>query len=62
MSTDALLARAGELDAADPLARWRDEFDTPDPDLAYLDGDTLMSHGSPEAALRVVGEIGRAHV
>ena len=41
MSTDALLARAGELDAADPLARWRDEFDTPDPDLAYLDGNSL---------------------
>jgi kynureninase len=39
--TDALLARAGELDAADPLARWRDEFDTPDPDLAYLDGNSL---------------------
>jgi acetoin utilization deacetylase AcuC-like enzyme len=28
----------------------------PEPgEFAYLDGDTLMSHGSPEAALRVVG-------
>ena len=41
MSSDALLARARELDAADPLARWRDEFDTPDPELAYLDGNSL---------------------
>jgi len=29
------------LDAADPLARWRDEFVIPDPDLIYLDGNSL---------------------
>jgi kynureninase len=29
------------LDAADPLARWRDEFVIPDPDLVYLDGNSL---------------------
>ena len=33
--------RALELDAADPLARWRGEFLTPDPDLVYLDGNSL---------------------
>ncbi len=34
--TDAL-----ELDARDPLARWRDEFVIADPDLIYLDGNSL---------------------
>jgi kynureninase len=29
------------LDADDPLARWRDEFVIPDPDLIYLDGNSL---------------------
>jgi kynureninase len=29
------------LDAADPLAGWRDEFLIPDPDVAYLDGNSL---------------------
>ncbi|HYN32554.1 MAG TPA: hypothetical protein VES40_08015, partial [Ilumatobacteraceae bacterium] len=29
------------LDAADPLAHWRDEFVVPDPDLIYLDGNSL---------------------
>jgi kynureninase len=29
------------LDAADPLARWRDEFVIPDPELIYLDGNSL---------------------
>ncbi|MDA0371821.1 MAG: aminotransferase class V-fold PLP-dependent enzyme [Actinomycetota bacterium] len=30
-----------ELDAADPLASCRDEFVVPDPDLVYLDGNSL---------------------
>lgn len=34
-------ADALELDADDPLARWRDEFVIPDPDLIYLDGNSL---------------------
>jgi kynureninase len=29
------------LDAADTLAHWRDEFVIPDPDLIYLDGNSL---------------------
>jgi kynureninase len=29
------------LDAADPLAVWRDEFLIPDPHIAYLDGNSL---------------------
>jgi kynureninase len=29
------------LDAADPLAAWRDEFLIPDPQVAYLDGNSL---------------------
>ncbi len=32
---------AEELDRSDPLARWRDEFVIPDPELAYLDGNSL---------------------
>lgn len=42
MSTaDRLLARAAELDAADPLASWRERFHVADPELAYLDGNSL---------------------
>lgn len=39
----AMLTRddALALDAADPLARWRDEFVIADPTLAYLDGNSL---------------------
>jgi len=37
----ALRARALALDAADPLAGWRDEFLIPDPALVYLDGNSL---------------------
>ena len=33
--------RCRGLDAADPLARWRDEFVIADPDLVYLDGNSL---------------------
>ncbi len=29
------------FDASDPLARWRDEFVMPDPELIYLDGNSL---------------------
>jgi kynureninase len=36
-----LLERAAALDAVDPLARWRGQFHVPDPDLAYLDGNSL---------------------
>jgi len=36
-----LLDRARDLDAADPLAGWRDQFLVPDPELAYLDGNSL---------------------
>ncbi len=38
---DRLVARAAELDAVDPLAGWREEFEIPDPGLAYLDGNSL---------------------
>jgi kynureninase len=33
--------RAEALDQDDPLARWRDEFVVPDPELIYLDGNSL---------------------
>ena len=32
---------AQELDVVDQLARWRDEFVLPDPELIYLDGNSL---------------------
>jgi kynureninase len=41
LSAEALLARAAELDADDPLVAWRDEFHIPDRELAYLDGNSL---------------------
>ncbi len=34
-------AEAARLDAADPLARWREEFALPDNGLTYLDGNSL---------------------
>lgn len=36
-----LLDRARELDEADPLARWRNEFFIANDELAYLDGNSL---------------------
>ncbi|MFN6121411.1 MAG: kynureninase [Actinomycetes bacterium] len=33
--------RAIELDLADPLRAWRDEFVIPDPEVVYLDGNSL---------------------
>ncbi len=36
-----LTQTANDLDAADPLAHWRDEFHIVDRDLAYLDGNSL---------------------
>jgi kynureninase len=42
MSTGRLeRARAGELDAADPLAGYRDRFALDDPSLIYLNGNSL---------------------
>ena len=37
----ARLPDAAELDSADPLRRYRDEFVVTDPDLCYLDGNSL---------------------
>jgi kynureninase len=34
-------SHAEELDAVDPLAHWRDEFVIVDPELVYLDGNSL---------------------
>lgn len=36
-----LLDQAGALDAVDPLAQWREAFHIADPELAYLDGNSL---------------------
>ncbi len=36
-----LIERAEALDAADALRDWRDQFHVADPDLAYLDGNSL---------------------
>lgn len=47
-----------ELDANDPLAHWRDEFVIPDPELIYLDGNSLgrTPKRTVEALHRVVDE------
>ncbi|WP_245736980.1 kynureninase [Micromonospora pattaloongensis] len=39
--TDHLLVRARGLDAADPLAAFRERFVITDPDVVYLDGNSL---------------------
>ena len=46
---------AAALDAADPLARYRDEFIVTDPDVAYLDGNSLGM--APRRTLARVTEV-----
>ena len=49
---------AQELDAVDLLARWRNEFVIPDPELIYLDGNSLgrTPKRTVEALHRVIDE------
>ena len=49
---------AEQMDAEDPLASWRDEFVIPDPELIYLDGNSLgrTPKRAVEALHRVVDE------
>ena len=49
---------AQELDAVDPLSRWRNEFVIPDPELIYLDGNSLgrTPKRTVEALHRVIDE------
>ncbi len=50
-------SHAEALDAADPLASWRDEFVINDPELVYLDGNSLgMTPKRTVAAVRDVVE------
>jgi kynureninase len=55
---DRALERAEELDAADPLAGYRDRFVITDPDLIYLDGNSLgrLPVATRERLRRVVDE------
>ncbi|CAN5430200.1 MAG: kynureninase [Acidimicrobiia bacterium] len=46
---------AAELDAADPLRRFRERFVVPDPDLVYLDGNSLGR--LPSSAVDRAGEV-----
>ena len=48
-------SRAGELDAADPLASLRDRFVCPEPGLIYLDGNSLGM--LPRVTARRIGEV-----
>ncbi|MDJ0767981.1 MAG: aminotransferase class V-fold PLP-dependent enzyme [Ilumatobacter sp.] len=41
MKHGEMLDWARRLDAGDPLGAWRERFQIPDPDLAYLDGNSL---------------------
>jgi kynureninase len=54
---DTLLERARALDAADPLAGFRERFEVPDPEVVYFDGNSL---GRPTKAgldaMRRLGE------
>jgi kynureninase len=51
-------ARATALDAADPLRSFRDRFAVPEPDLVYLDGNSLgrLPRSSAERLRTVVDE------
>jgi kynureninase len=55
---DAALSRARDLDAADPLAGFRDRFVVRDPDLIYLDGNSLgrLPHATAERLDQLVQE------
>lgn len=55
--TDSALdrAHAETRDAADPLARWRNEFVTGDADLVYLDGNSLGR--TPKRTVTAVREV-----
>jgi kynureninase len=57
-SADAALERAAALDAADPLASFRDRFVVADPGLVYLDGNSLgrLPRATAERLARVVAE------
>jgi kynureninase len=55
-TSDAMLERARALDAADPLAGFRDRFAISDPDVVYLDGNSL---GRPtKAGLEALTHVG----
>src|SRR4051794_36925005 len=55
-SVPADAAHARALDAADPLAPFRDRFVMGDPDVVYLDGNSLgrLPAATPERLLQVV--------
>lgn len=57
MSTPASRAECAALDAADPLARWRERFSLP-ADVVYLDGNSLgaLPRDVPARLRRVVEE------
>ncbi len=54
-SLDGLLERAAALDATDPLAPWRAEFVVTDPELVYLDGNSLGR--TPKRTVRALTEV-----
>jgi kynureninase len=54
---DLTIEGARALDAADPLAGFRDRFSMPDPSLVYLDGNSLGR--PPLAALEALATAGR---
>jgi kynureninase len=56
-AVDLTIEGARALDAADPLAGFRDRFAMPDPSLVYLDGNSLGR--PPIAALDAVAGAGR---
>jgi kynureninase len=53
---DSTPERARALDAADPLRSFRERFAIPDPDVVYLDGNSLGR--PPLAALEAIGRAG----
>jgi kynureninase len=57
-AVDRTIEGARALDAADPLAGFRDRFAMPDPSLVYLDGNSLGR--PPIAAMEAVANAGRA--
>src|SRR5713226_7108561 len=55
MTTQTELAYAAELDAHDPLAHFRERFVISDPDLIYMDGNSLGR--LPQATLTLAEDL-----
>lgn len=64
MITDTSRTRASDLDQQDPLAAFRQQFYQPDPDLVYMDGNSLgrLPLATPERLHQVIQQEWGTHL